>query len=357
MFCIAAFIVLGLISIFSASKRKTAKKAWGCVLRRVTFKPCDTSFKEETKNRLLAKVANKNPRLVKATDIGIEIAAFLLVIFTIWSLLIVIKSGLNLYVWGTCNPANGSSCSLGAEACSIDQQRKSLWTLTKEGKPYIWVSDEFNGWVDTFANIPNRLKTWNANDYLPQNPSYYNTYDSAKPIAIEILDPGCIVCAQLFKNIKEANFADNYNLTYIAFAIKDPNNPEGYKFTNSNVVIQYLEAIKLHPLKESATPVDWQFIDRIYTQKDKDGIDYQIKISNLLNANDLKLMFKEWLTEFGYNNEQITAIESDASSEAVQQIIVNNEDMVLNHIKTVKIPSIIFNGNRHDGLVDVKDLR
>ena len=52
MFCIAAFIILALISIFSARYRKLAKKAWSCTLRRVTLRPCDTSFKEETKNKL-----------------------------------------------------------------------------------------------------------------------------------------------------------------------------------------------------------------------------------------------------------------------------------------------------------------
>ena len=100
MFCIAAFIVLGLISIFSASKRQLAKKAWGCTLRRVTFRPCDTSFKEEAKSHLLARVANKTPRLVKVADIGIEIISFLLVFLTVWSLLIAVKSGLRFICLG-----------------------------------------------------------------------------------------------------------------------------------------------------------------------------------------------------------------------------------------------------------------
>jgi hypothetical protein len=357
MFCIAAFIVLGLIGIFSASKRQLAKKAWSCTLKRVTFRPCDTSFKEEAKSRLLAKVANKTPRLVKIADIGIEVASFLLVIFTIWSLLVVAKSGLNLYVWGTCNPANASTCSLGAEACSIDQQRQSLWTLTKQGKPYIWFADEFKSWADTITNIPTRLQSWQATDYLPQNPSYYNQFDSSKLTALEVLDPGCSVCAQLFRNIKEAGFENKYNLTYIAYPIPDVNNPGSSKFPNSFIITKYLEAIKRHPLEGATTPVDWQILERIYTGQDEQGIDYQIKINNLLSQDDTKFLLRYWLFDFGYNLEQIALIETDTSSDAVQQIIGDSMSIVENRIKTVKIPSIIFNGRRHDGLVDVSDLK
>ncbi len=356
MFCIAAFIVLGIISIFSASKRKLAKKAWSCTLRRVTFRPCDTSFKEEAKSHLLARVANKTPRLVKLADVGIEIASFLLVILTVWSLLIAVKSGLDLYVWGTCRPDNANSCSLGSEACSIDQQRKSLWTLTKEGKPYVWFVDEFNSWADTITNIPTRLQTWDATNYLPQNPSYYYQYDESKPTALEVLDPGCSVCAQLFKNIKQAEFENNYNLTYIVYPIADVKNPGQTKFKNSHLIAQYIEAIKLHPLAV-ATPVDWQIIERIFTEKDEQGIDYQIKFNNLLSEENARYVLKYWLGEFGYTNEQIAQIEADTSSDEVQQIISNNMDIVENRIKTVKIPSIIFNGDRQDGLVNTDKLR
>jgi hypothetical protein len=171
------------------------------------------------------------------------------------------------------------------------------------------------------------------------------------------MDPGCSVCAHLFKNIKEAGFENKYNLTYIAYPIADVNNPGHYKFPNSFTIIQYLEAIKRHPLEGATTPVDWQILERIYTGQDEQGIDYQIKINNLLSQDDTKFLLKYWLFDFGYNLEQITLIEADASSEAVQQIIGDNENIVTNRIKTVKIPSIIFDGRRHDGLVDVNGLK
>lgn len=356
MFCIAAFIVLTIIGIFSARYRKLAKKAWGCTIRRVTFRPCDTSFKEETKNRLLSHVAKKTPKLVKTADIGIEIASFALVVLTLWSLFVVIESGLNLYVWGTCNPADASSCSLSSETCSIDKVNKSLWTLTLEGKPLDWFVNEANGLGNTIANIPTRMQTWDASNYLPKNATYYLKKDQSKPLALEIIDPGCQVCAHLFKNIKESGFENKYNLTYIAYPIKNPNIDGKYKFANSFVVTSYLESIKINPLVGLKTPADWQILERIFTWKDSGGTSYQIKINSMMNANQTKELFRSWLKDIGYNSQRIKQIDTDANSNKVSDIIKQNQDIVNNKVRTVKIPTIIFDGRRHDGLVGTQDL-
>jgi len=357
MFCIAAFIVLAIISIFSASHRKLAKKAWNCTLHRITFRACDTSFKEEAKSKLLSHVANRTPRLVKAADIGIEVASFALVIFTIWSLLSVLNSGLNLFVWGTCTPESASSCSLGAETCSIDQVSNNLWDLTKAGKPQDWFINEAGALVNTIANIPTRLKSWNPNEYLPENVTYYLKKDSSKPIALEIIDPGCSVCGRLFKNIKTAGFENKYNLAYIAYPIKNPNEIGKYKFANSYTVTRYLESVKINPLIGQKTPADWQILERIFTGKDSDNISYQIKINTLLDQAQTEALISGWLSEIGYNNDQIVQIKTDANSQKVAAIIVNNQKIVEDQIKTVKIPTIIFGTHRRDGLVGIGDLK
>lgn len=357
MFCIAAFIVLAIIGIFSARYRKLVKKAWDCTLRRVTFRPCDTSFKEDTKNKLLSHVANRTPKLVKAADIGIEVAAFLFVFLTIWSVLVVARSGLNLYVWGTCNPANASSCSLGAESCSIDTATKSLWTFTTEGRPYMWFVQEFNSFADTVANIPARVQKWDANNYLPENASYYSKKDDTKPLALEVIDPGCSVCANMFKNILSAGFEKQYNLTYIAYPIKNPHKGGEYRFANSYVVASYLESIKMNQLEGLATPADWQILERIFTWKDENNLGYQLKINSLLNKEQTGDLIKKWLSEIGYTEKQITKIESDRLSKKVGDILSKNRDIVENQIKTVKIPTIIFDGRRHGGLLRTNQLR
>lgn len=357
MFCIAAFIVLTIIGIFSASQRKLAKKAWGCVVRRVTFRPCDTSFKEETKNKILSHVANKTPRLVKVADIGIEIASFVLVVLTVWSLFSVLVSGLNLYVWGTCNPSDASSCSLSSETCSIDKINKSFWDLTLEGKPFDWFINEATSLGNTVANIPTRLQNWDANNYLPQNATYYYAKDDTKPLALEAIDPGCQVCAQLFRNIKQSNFTNTHNLAYIAYPIKNPNIEGKYKFANSYVVTKYLESIKMHPLNTLKTPADWQILERIFTWKDDKGIYYQININTLMDEAQTIQLIRNWLSDIGYNTNQIKQIALDANSQKVADIINQNHQIVDNNIKTVKIPTIIFGGQRHDGLVSTQDLR
>jgi hypothetical protein len=357
MFCIAAFIVLAIISIFSARYRKLAAKAWSCTARRVTLRPCDTSFKEETKNKLLSHVAKRTPRLVRTADIGIEIASFALVILTIWSILILIISGLNLFVWGTCTPSNASSCSLSSESCSITTTNKDLWTLTAEGKPWEWFTNQANELGNTIANIPTRLQNWDATKYLPSGATYYNKFDSTKPTALEIIDPGCTVCAHLFRNIKQSGFENKYNLTYIAYPIKDPILAGKYKFANSYTVTQYLEAIRLNPLKGVKTSADWQILERIYTWKDSSNVLYQTKINTMMNHDETVSLLQGWLKDIGYTPSQINQIDKDAGSKKVADIITKNQTIVNDQIKTVKIPTIIFGGQRRDGLVNVNSLK
>lgn len=354
MFCIAAFIVLGIMSIFSASQRKLAKSAWHCVTRRATFRPCDSSFKEELKAKLLARTMIKKPRLAKFLDAAIEVLAVIFVVATIWSLYVALKSGLNLYVYGTCNPRNASSCSLGAEACSIDSERMSFVQSLKKAQPHTWLITELEDFLNTIDALPSRVQEWKAEDYLPANASYYSEFDSAKPTALEIIDPGCQFCAQLMHNIKNADFKDRYNLTYIAYPIKSES---GFKFKNSEVITRYLEAVRRNPLTNVDTPVDWQILDRIFTGKDNENTPYQTKINALLDNNQTEELMKQWLKEFGYNAEQIQTIETDSKSQAVTDIIEANRELVNERINTVKIPTIIFDGRRHDGVVDTEKLQ
>ena len=72
MFCIAAFLVLLVLGAFSARYRGYLRRAWGCTLRRVTFRPCDTSFSQDIKDHLLAPVAAWRPGLVHPAAIAIE---------------------------------------------------------------------------------------------------------------------------------------------------------------------------------------------------------------------------------------------------------------------------------------------
>jgi hypothetical protein len=289
---------------------------------------------------------------VKPASIGLEILAVLVLLTTIWSGYTVVKSAVNLYVYGTCNKQDSASCTLGAEACSIPDETPGFMESLGEFDVLGAFGNEFASLGETFAAIPARFQTWTAEDYLPANPSYL-AEDAANPIAVEVIDPGCTFCKALFHNIEEAGFESSYNLTYIAYPIAGT---DGYKFPNSLLVTQYLEALRLHPLDGAETPVDWQVLERIFTEKAETGLPWQETI-NSMDADEATATLVDWLGEFGLSGDQIDVIVTEAGSDTVAEVIASNKTLVEEKIATVKIPTIIFDGRRHDGLVSVDGLR
>lgn len=356
MFCIAAFIVLVVIGIFSAKYRAMMKKAWGCVGRKLTLKPCDTNFKKDLKDHMLAKVANKSPKLVKSADIAIEVGAVLIVLLTIWSLYVVVVSGLNLYVYGTCSPSNSAACSLGAEACSIEKDTIGITEAITSLKIHTYVSQEARGLFDTISAIPARVKTWDATQYVPRNATYEKPFAQEKPTAIEIIDPGCQFCRELYLNMKESKLSDRYNLTYIAFPIPSSDQESGYKFQHSYVITTYLESMRLIPIAGSEVPSDWQLLDILFTEKDGRW-DNQTNINSIWTDAEMEEKLAEWLMRIGYSDAQITDIQLRSASPEVADIIAANNRMVKDEIKTVKIPTTIFDGRRTGGVLSAEQLR
>ena len=59
------------------------------------------------------------------------------------------------------------------------------------------------------------------------------------------------------------------------------------------------------------------------------------------------------MQEIGYSQDQILQINSTASSNKVRDIIKSNSQIVTEQIKTVKIPTILFNGKRYSGAIDL----
>jgi hypothetical protein len=355
MFCIAAFIVLLIISIFSAKYRTMMKRAWGCVGKKLMLRPCDTSFKQDLKDHMLSKVANKSPRMVKSADVAIEIGAILIVLLTVWSVFVVVKSGLNLFVYGTCNPTNSSACSLGAEACSIEKNNIGIAEAITSFKLHTYAAQEVSGIAETVSAIPARLKSWDAKAYVPEYATYAQTFNEQKPTAVEIIDPGCQFCRELYNNMKQADFTNRYNVTYIAFPIPSSEQASGYKFQHSYLVSSYLEATRRVPLREAQTPADWQLLDIIFTGKDGQ-FDNQTSMNSIWTEEEMNVRLTGWLQRIGYSDEQIKQVSDMARSEEVKQAIEKNRRIVQNDIKTVKIPTIIFDGRRIGGVLTVEEL-
>ena len=106
MICIVALIVFSLLGIFSATHRQMAKEALNCVFRRVTFRPCNTGFKEKIKSRMVAKLLNRSVFLARVFNRYYEVFAWIFFILMIASTFYVVKGGYNYYLYGSCNGLN-----------------------------------------------------------------------------------------------------------------------------------------------------------------------------------------------------------------------------------------------------------
>jgi hypothetical protein len=357
MLCIAAFIVLLVLSAVSAKYRKLLGRAWNCTLHRVTFRACDTTFREDIKSSILAPVAVRAPRLVKPASITIEVLAWVMVLSMVVSLYIVGRSGLNLFVYGTCDKQNAQACTLSSQACSIDAAQPGFWQSVGKGDVIGAFGNEFASVGDTIATIPSRLRHWDASDYRPSHATYVREYRSGDPVALEVLDPGCRFCAQLFRNIERSGFDQTHNLTYIAYPIKAET---GYKFQNSPLVASYLAAMQLHPLDDtSATDgasADWYVLRQLFTGERADHVDWQDWM-NGASRSDATAQLQTWMRQAGYTDAQVHTIAQESGSAQVKRMLAEHRHIVEDRIHTVKIPSLIANGGLHSGLVSADDLK
>jgi protein-disulfide isomerase len=104
MFCIVAFVVLGILGIFSASNRQLAKEALDCVLRRVTLRPCNTGFDEKMKAKILGFVIVRSEGGARFLNRFFEPLAWVFfVLLTVSS----VYSARGLYLFYTTGSCNG----------------------------------------------------------------------------------------------------------------------------------------------------------------------------------------------------------------------------------------------------------
>ncbi len=356
MFCIAAFIVFLILGVFSVRYRLLAKKAWYCVGRKLTFRPCDIGFREEAKDVLVGKFIVTWPRFARFLDRWIEVFATIFVVLSVWSLLLVLQSSLNLFVYDTCNPKDVESCSLGGESCGISSGQQTFMAAVMNFEVLTWAKEEVLLFADTISRIPDRFKSWEPKDYIDKTATYYKPYDTSKKTALEIIDPGCKFCGKLFKNMKSAGFEDLYNVTYIPYAIPDPNTPSGFKFPNSKLIISYLEAVKKYPL-ESDVPTDWQILERLFVGVSTNGTSYQEDFNLLYSEEEVEAILVKWLLEMGYDEGQVNSIRKTAHSLEIQNKIKQHNTIVEDQIRTVKIPTIMFDGRRYDRVIGEEKLR
>lgn len=345
MVCVAAFIILCIIGIFvailSIFKRDIGRRYWkvfskslGCVGKKVTLQKCETGFKDDVKNTLLSRVIIKHPKWVKPLGWLIEIASIIIVAITIWSLIIAVKSLLALWALGTCNVQQPAKCSLGAETCSIDssEPKNIVEYFQRKGQD----------WAEIFTAIPDKFRSFETTNFDFEGISVPGK--KTEKTAVDILDPGCLVCLQSFRAQLNNGFFDNYSTKIIPYAITQPNGKE--KFPNSTLIVKYLLATeKVTPEKNIA----YQIIKRIFTEKDEKNVIYQTTFSRLDNEAAEKLL-KKWLKKFKLSEDEIKRITETANDENTQQKIDKNNEIIKNQLHAKGIPTLIYDNKKHTGL-------
>ena len=345
MVCIAAFIILAIIGVFVAiisifkpkvgkTYLKMLKKAWGCLWKKVRLQKCETGFKEDVKNTLLSRVIIKHPKWVKPLSVIIEILSVIIVIVAVWAILTAIKSLLALWVLGTCNVTKPAACSMGADVCSIDESEPT--------NPIEATGRWFTEWGEIFAAIPDKFRSYNAEDY---NFNYIsvNSASESEKIAVDIFDPGCSVCAVSYRNQKEARFFDEYNVRLVPFTIQDPDG--NYKFKNSEIIVRYMFAVE-----QIKSGVALKIIDKIFAAKNSEGISYQNKFNEDYSDKEARAKLEQWLIEFGLDSGEVEEVRKIAEYEETSVKLKENYEIVMNELKAKGIPTMLYDGKKHTGL-------
>lgn len=367
MVCIAAFIILAIVGIFvaflSIFKREIGRKYWKvfkkslhCFTHHITFRKCDTNFKDDVKNVLLKKVVIKHPKAVKPLSNAIEIASFLIVIVTVWSLVEGAKAGLALWSLGSCNVRQPSACTLGAEACGIDSGEESKGFVESVG---LWFTD----WGQIFEAIPDKFRSWDANNFELTGVDMTVLAETTAEPALDILDPGCSVCAQSFTIQMESEFFRNHKVKIVPFPIQDE---EGnFKFKNSEIITRYVLAMEQQGLPldedENALSPAFKTMRRVLIENGEYKTDvktynysYQQMFNEMYSAEEAEAKLKEWLKEFGYHSAERSEIVERAHSDQIGEIIKKNNEIVTKDIHAKGIPTMIYEGRKHTGKYEEK---
>ncbi len=109
MFCFVAFAVLAIMGIFSSTHRVLAREAFACIGRRVTFRPCDTGFREKMQGAMVGTLMRRSVRLARFVNKHFEFLAWIFFLLTVWSLWVTAVGVYNFYFYGSCDGLNQSS--------------------------------------------------------------------------------------------------------------------------------------------------------------------------------------------------------------------------------------------------------
>lgn len=100
------------MGIFSASHRELAKEAFVCVSKRLTFRPCEASFSDRMRGRLVGYLMDKSPMLARFLQKHLEMFSWIVFVLMVGSTGWALWGGFNYYAYGSCNGLNASGFCL-----------------------------------------------------------------------------------------------------------------------------------------------------------------------------------------------------------------------------------------------------
>ena len=133
MICLIALFVFALLSVFSASYRPLARRAFDCVFRRLTLRPCDTGFDTEMKSKITAKLLAISPKTAKLVNKNFEALSWAFTVMMFASLFFSAQGLYNWYYFGNCNgPQTTAFCIFNA----FSPKNVTLYPQPSSGNPY-----------------------------------------------------------------------------------------------------------------------------------------------------------------------------------------------------------------------------
>jgi len=110
MLCFVALFVLAFLSLFSAKYRPLAARAFDCVTKKVTLRPCDTGLDDEIKAASIAGIMKLSPSAAGFLNRHFEAFSIAMTIIFFASLIFTAQGVYNFVVYGNCNGPEGGFC-------------------------------------------------------------------------------------------------------------------------------------------------------------------------------------------------------------------------------------------------------
>jgi len=246
MFCIVAFIILSIIAIFNAAYRELAKEAYDCVFRRITFRPCNTGFKEKMKAKISGQLLNRSVRMARFFNHNFELLAWIFFLLTVGSIFWTGKGLFNFYMYGSCNGLNKSGF------CALDPKGENNKVSQAGGSCSDGSGDESKV---TLNGV---------------NTSLFPTINNGSKDSVVLI--GCYSCdytRKAYPIIKEFLSKNNVNYTFAHYPVKEET--------------LYLLPIGYCAYKQNQTAY-WQLNDQLF-ENSKEDIAKREFVDNLLQKN------------------------------------------------------------------------